>query len=94
MLYFGIGWTTSGSNFSENITENHVYFNGIPGTILSSTASSMVVITPNLVSDSVKITVSVQGAFIFGEYVNLYSLTAAVVEYGHLINSQTYIALI
>ena len=72
----------SGSNFSEKITENHVYFNGIPGTILSSTASSMVVITPNLVSDSVKITVSVQGAFIFGEYVNLYSLTAAVVEYG------------
>ena len=72
----------SGSNFSENITENHVYFNGIQGTILSSTASSMVVITPNLVSDSVKITVSVQGAFIFGEYVNLYSLTAAVVEYG------------
>ena len=72
----------SGSNFSENMTENHVYFNGIPGTILSSTASSIVVITPNLVSDSVKITVSVQGAFIFGEYVNLYSLTAAVVEYG------------
>ena len=55
----------SGSNFSENITENHVYFNGIPGTILSSTASSMVVITPNLVSDSVKITVSVQGSIYF-----------------------------
>ena len=72
----------SGSNFSENVTENHVYFNGIKGTILSSTASCILVITPNLVSDSVKITVSVQGAFIFGEYENLYSLTAAVVEYG------------
>ena len=60
----------SGSNFSENMTENHVYFNGIPGTILRSTASSILVITPNLVSDSIKITVSVQGAFIFGEYEN------------------------
>ena len=72
----------SGDNFSDNLIENHVYFNGISGTIISSSANTINVVPPNLVGDSIKITVSVQGAFTFGKYENLYSLTAAVMDYG------------
>ena len=72
----------TGQHFSPDVSENLVYFNGMLGNVVSSTSSLISVVPPNLVSDSVQINVAVQGAFVFGKYENLYTLTAAVVEYG------------
>ena len=57
--------TISGQNFSENTSENLVYFNNMLGEVVNATSTSLSVITPNLVSDSVQIRVAVQGAFLF-----------------------------
>ena len=72
----------TGQHFSPNVSENLVYFNGMLGNVVSATSSLISVVPPNLVSDSVQINVAVQGAFVFGKYENLYTLRAAVVEYG------------
>ena len=72
----------TGQHFSPYAFENLVYFNGMLGNVVGATSSLISVVPPNLVSDSVQINVAVQGAFVFGKYENLYSLKAAVVEYG------------
>ena len=72
----------TGQHFSPDVSENLVYFNGMLGNVVSATSSLISVVPPNLVSDSVQISVAVQGAFVFGKYENLYTLRAAVVEYG------------
>ena len=74
--------TITGQNFSDIESKNLVYFNSMLGTVISATTTGLQVVTPNLVSDSVQIRVAVEGAFIFGDYGNLYSLTAAVLDYG------------
>ena len=74
--------TISGQNFSENTSENLVYFNNMLGEVINATSTSLRVITPNLVSDSVQIRVAVQGAFLFADHSSLYKLTAAVLDYG------------
>ena len=74
--------TITGQNFSDIESKNLVYFNSMLGTVVSATTTGLQVVTPNLVSDSVQIRVAVEGAFIFGDYGNLYSLTAAVLDYG------------
>ena len=74
--------TISGQNFSENTSENLVYFNNMLGEVINATSTSLRVITPNLVSDSVQIRVAVQGAFLFADHLSLYTLTAAVLDYG------------
>ena len=74
--------TISGQNFSENTSENLVYFNNMLGEVINATSTSLRVITPNLVSDSVQIRVAVQGAFLFADHSLLYTLTAAVLDYG------------
>tara|TARA_Y100001960_G_scaffold239448_1_gene252594 strand:- start:244 stop:1227 length:984 start_codon:yes stop_codon:yes gene_type:complete len=52
------------------------------GNVISATSTSLRVVTPNLVSDSVQIRVAVQGAFLFADHSSLYTLTAAVSDYG------------
>ena len=74
--------TITGQYFSDNISENLVYFNGMLGNVVEATSTTIGVVPPNLVSDSVQISVAVQGAFVFGKYENLYTLSAAVLEYG------------
>ncbi len=74
--------TITGQYFSANLPENLVYFNGTLGNVVGATSTKISVIPPNLVSDSVQINVAVQGAFVFGKYQNLYTLSAAVLEYG------------
>ena len=74
--------TINGQNFSENTSENLVYFNNMLGEVVNATSTSLKVITPNLVSDSVQIRVAVQGAFLFADHSSLYTLTAAVLDYG------------
>ena len=72
----------TGQHFSDNISENLVYFNGMLGNVVEATSTTIGVVPPNLVSDSVQISVAVQGAFVFGKYENVYTLRAAVIEYG------------
>lgn len=74
--------TITGQNFSDTESKNLVYFNSMLGTVVSATTTGLQVVTPNLVSDSVQIRVAVEGAFVFADYGNLYSLTAAVLDYG------------
>ena len=74
--------TINGQNFSENTSENLVYFNNMLGEVINATSTSLRVVTPNLVSDSVQIRVAVQGAFLFADHSSLYTLTAAVLDYG------------
>lgn len=74
--------TIFGQHFSDNLSENLVYFNGMLGNVVGASSTSINVVPPNLVSDSVQINVAVQGAFVFGKYENLYTLSAAVLEYG------------
>lgn len=74
--------TINGQNFSENTSANLVYFNNMLGNVISATSTSLRVVTPNLVSDSVQIRVAVQGAFLFADHSSLYTLTAAVSDYG------------
>lgn len=67
--YSGIGEITiSGQNFSENVADITVYFNGLKGTVLSATATELQVKVPTLIADSVKIQIHVSGAYLFGEY--------------------------
>ena len=74
--------TINGQNFSENASANLVYFNNMLGEVISATSTSLKVVTPNLVSDSVQIRVAVQGAFLFADHSSLYTLSAAVLDYG------------
>ena len=74
--------TITGQNFSDTEAENIIYFNNLLGNVVDATPTRILVIPPNLVSDSVKIKVAVQGAFLFGEYNTDYILTAAVMNYG------------
>ena len=60
--------TITGQYFSDNISENLVYFNGMLGNVVEATSTTIGVVPPNLVSDSVQISVAVQGAFVFGKY--------------------------
>lgn len=54
--------TITGENFSSNIRNNRVYFNGEPGTILNSTTTELVVKVPNVVDDTVIVKIAVVGS--------------------------------
>ena len=80
--FAGIGEITiSGSNFSANMAQNHVYFNGVKGTILDGTTTQLKVLVPVVSGDSVQIQLRVDGALLFAEYYP-YKLEIAVREYG------------
>ena len=52
--------TINGSNFSPNANENIVFFNGVKGTVLSSTTTKIDVKSPaNIFGDSIKVRVTV-----------------------------------
>lgn len=71
--------TIIGSNFSAIKEKNSVYFNGKPGTVLSSTSTQLEVISAVAVSDSVLIKVAVVGAEQFSNNF-MYKLKTAVSE--------------
>jgi hypothetical protein len=67
--YSGIGVVTiNGQNFSSNISENRVFFNGAPAKILSASETQLEVQVPTLVEDSILLQVDVKGAYLLGEY--------------------------
>tara|TARA_A100001011_G_C14254311_1_gene819326 strand:+ start:486 stop:1703 length:1218 start_codon:yes stop_codon:yes gene_type:complete len=73
----------SGGNFKDNKDSIFVYFNTGLAEILSVDDSTILVIPPNVVSDSVKIKVAVQGAFLFGYYSKNYILFPRIIQYGN-----------
>ena len=78
----GIGTITiHGSNFSTILEENAVFLGGAPATILSATATDIVVETPNVEGDSLEVKVSVLGALLFSNRV-VYKLQSAIQDIG------------
>ena len=74
--------TIEGSNFHSSKDSIFVYFNKILAEVLTTSETSIIVIPPNIVSDSVTIKVSVQGAFSFAEYSKNYVLYPRMIKYG------------
>ncbi len=62
--------TITGSNFSSNLKNDFVYFNGKPGTVLSATPTQLTVLAANVVSDVVLVKVAVLGADNFSNIYN------------------------
>jgi hypothetical protein len=69
--------TITGSNFSSTMRNNLVYFNGVPGKVLTATNTQLEVTSAVVVSDSIIIKVAVIGANSFSNEI-LYKLNPAV----------------
>ncbi len=79
----GIGAITiHGNNFSTVLEENAVFFGGTPATILSASATELMVETPNVEGDSLEVKVSVLGALLFSNRV-VYKLQSAIQDIGN-----------
>lgn len=72
--------TITGSNFSPDIKNDFVFFNGSPGKVLTATSTQLTVLAANVVSDAVKVKVSVLGAQNFSNIYN-FKLLASWEEY-------------
>ncbi|MBK7630392.1 MAG: IPT/TIG domain-containing protein [Ignavibacteriales bacterium] len=72
--------TITGTNFSADARNNLVYFNGVPGTILSATPTELTVKVPNVVADTVMVKIAVVGAQDFSNQFQ-YKMVAAWEEY-------------
>lgn len=57
--------TITGTNFSPTAANNTVWFNNVKATVVSASATQIVVNTPNLVADSIGVKVAVKGAIGF-----------------------------
>jgi len=67
--YSGIGIITiTGQNFSTDLSENTVFFNGNKGVILSASTTQLEIQVPVLVEDSIFVQIYVKGAYLYGEY--------------------------
>ncbi|NQT62903.1 MAG: IPT/TIG domain-containing protein [Candidatus Marinimicrobia bacterium] len=93
--FAGIGVVNiTGQNFSSTVAYNSVFFDGVPGTVLSSTVTQLRVQLPNVTGDSVKVRVAVRGAYYFAEYSEPFPILPAVREVGGFIDSDPYISTI
>ena len=57
-----------GEKFGATPADNRVYFNGAPGEVLEASTTKLTVKIPNVVSDSIRIRVSVKGLLQFARY--------------------------
>ena len=80
--------TITGTNFSLVKANNIVYFDATPASILSVSATQISVRAPNLVKDTIQVTVAVQGSQYLSNYVPI-KLVAAVAPFGALASSET-----
>ena len=91
--------TVTGTGFSKNITDNRIYFSnseesGVPGVILSATATQLEVRPPNIVGDTILVKALVSGAETFSNVLT-YKLSPPIVDVypGFKPNSQTPVSL-
>lgn len=75
--------TITGTNFSAVASENQVYFDATPATILTASTTQLTVRAPNLVKDTVQVRVSVYKSDKYSES-KPYKLLAAVMDFGGL----------
>lgn len=73
----------TGTNFSATLSENKVYFNGTPASLLSASTTQLRLLSPLTPGSGIEIKTGVTGASLFSNTVK-YNLTAAVVAYGNL----------
>jgi len=69
-----------GNNFSDNMADVKVYFNGKKGTVLSATNTEIRVKSAPVVDDSATIKVAINGAYELGVYEKPYKLISATKE--------------
>jgi hypothetical protein len=80
--FAGVGVVTvTGQNFSPNVEDNKVYFEGERATTLTASQTQLTVQVPNLLGDSLKVQIYVVGALEFGEYEPGYKLEEASVQF-------------
>jgi hypothetical protein len=80
--FAGVGTVTiNGSNFSSVPDSNLVYFDGTQALVLEASPSRLVVESPNLPKEGIRVKVAVVGAENFSNEVS-YTLEAAVEEFG------------
>ncbi|MCF7824709.1 MAG: IPT/TIG domain-containing protein [Candidatus Marinimicrobia bacterium] len=83
ITFSGVGVVRiTGENFSATPDYNNVFFDGLPGEVISASATELRVRVPDVVGDSIEVRVAVQGSFHFGDYALPYKLTPAVKEIG------------
>lgn len=73
----------SGTNFSPALSENTVYFDGRPTSLVSSTPTQLKLLSPAISGDTIKIKVGVVGADKFSNTVS-YKLEPAIAQFGGL----------
>lgn len=71
--------TITGNNFSPVAENNFVHFDGVKGTVRDASATQLKVISPNVISDSVKVRIAVQEVEYFSNMI-VYKLTPAISE--------------
>ena len=72
--------TIVGKNFSTNVQEDLVYFDGELAQVISATTTSMRVVPPNVPGDSIDVKLNVHGALQFADY-SPFRLDSAFVPY-------------
>jgi hypothetical protein len=75
--------TLTGTNFSATAGQNIVYFDATPATIVSESATQIVVKAPNLVKDSIKVRVAVFKVDSLSN-TTYFSLAAPVLDFGNV----------
>ena len=73
------GVVIRGENFSEEADENRVYFDGVPGTVLSSSSSEINVRPAQVTGDDVEVKLTVRGAINFSNSIG-YNLDQPVFQ--------------
>ncbi|MGE5364256.1 MAG: IPT/TIG domain-containing protein [Bacteroidota bacterium] len=87
----GVGIVTiSGSGFSTVPAENIVYFGGKPGTVLSASATQLVVKAPNNPKDSLDIKIALRYSENFSNSIVKFKLIPAVTEINKLKDTKYY----
>lgn len=71
----------TGQNFSPNIEEMEIYFNGLRGEIVSSTPSLIRAVPANITGNTIKIQLRVDGALEFAVF-DSYQLDPIIINYG------------
>ena len=91
--------TVTGTGFSNNISDNKIYFsssseNGVKGLILSASSTQLEVRPPNIVGDTILVKVLVAGSETFSNILT-YKLSAPITEVypGFIPGSQTPVSL-
>ncbi len=73
--------TVKGKNFSPDTAENSVFFKAQRAKMISASETTLVVLAPEIVEDSIPVRVSVRGALLYSNIL-YYSLEQAAIEYG------------